>query len=107
MHQDMDQREATIITDTRIDGEDKYLFQLPDGAVGYPGNTGEAHHDINCRCDTEFRVEGFKPQTRRARFTDEEYAQRKAAAGEGEIVPRSEVIANMSYHEWAQMKGIA
>ena len=106
MHQDMDGREATIITDTRLDGEEKYLFQLPDGAIGYPGNTGEAHHDINCRCDTAFIIEGFAPQTRRARFTDAEYAERKAAAGEGELVPRSEVIANMSYHEWARMKGI-
>jgi hypothetical protein len=106
MHQDMDQREATIITDTRTDGEDKYLFELPDGAIGYPGNTGEAHHDINCRCDTIFEIEGFEPQTRRARLTDEEYAERKAAAGPGELVPRSEEIANMSYHEWAQMKGI-
>jgi len=106
MHQDMDQREATIITDTRTDGEDRYLFQLPDGAIGYPGNTGEAHHDINCRCDTRYDIEGFTPQTRRAKLTDAEYAERKAAAGEGELVPRSEVISNMSYHEWAQMKGI-
>jgi len=106
MHADMDQREATIITDTRLDGEDKYLFQLPDGAVGYPGNTGEAHHDINCRCDTIFEIDDYKPQTRRARLTDAEYAERKAAAGPGELVPRSEEISNMSYHEWARMKGL-
>ena len=99
MHQDMDGRTADI-----IDGE--VVFTLPDGVRGYPGNTGAAHHDINCRCDEDGELKGFEPQTRRARYTDEEYAERKAAAGPDELVPRSYEISNMSYNEWAGMKGL-
>ena len=99
MHQSMDGREADI-----TDG-DSVTWLLPDGAVGYPGNTGVAHHDINCRCDEDGIVEGFEPQTRRAKYTDEEYAERKAEAGPGELVPRSYEISNMTYNEWAEMKG--
>ena len=98
MHADMDGREAEI-----IDGEP--IWTLPDGWVGYPGNTGAAHHDINCRCDEDAYIEGFEPKTRRARYTDEEYNERKAAAGPDELVPRSYEISNMSYNEWAEMKG--
>ena len=99
MHRSMDGRSAEI-----IDGE--VTFVLPDGIKGYPGNTGFAHHDINCRCDETGEVEGFEPQTRRARYTDAEYAERKAAAAPGELVPRSYEIANMDYNQWAEMKGL-
>ena len=99
MHRSMDGRSAEI-----IDGE--VTFVLPDGIKGYPGNTGFAHHDINCRCDETGEVEGFEPQTRRARYTDAEYAERKAAAGPGELVPRSYEISNMDYNQWAEMKGL-
>lgn len=108
MHQDMDGREA----DVERDGE--VLFRLPDGVVGYPGNTGVAHHDINCRCDVTAEVKDFRPQTRRARLTDKEHQKRKAEEKrraeaedrEPRPVPRSEVIANMTYREWQEMKGI-
>ena len=36
-------------------------FTMPDGAQGpYPGQIGEAHHDINCRCIYSVRITGVK-----------------------------------------------
>ena len=106
MHQDMDGREAMEVYDPK-QGEEDYLFELPDGIVGYPGNTGEAHHDINCRCTTRVELEGVKPDKRRVRLSDEEYERRLAEAdGDKSKVSRSEVVPYKSYHEWANDNGI-
>lgn len=113
MHADMDGREAEEAVDPK-DGEEKVTFVLPDGAVGVPGNTGEAHHDINCRCGTRSEMADFKPEVRRERLSDAEYERRKAeeqaaakAAGrDPQPIPRGEIKPYRSYHEWAHDNGI-
>ncbi len=105
-HQDMDGREAMEVYDPK-QGEADVLFELPDGAVGYPGNTGEAHHDINCRCTTRAELGDFKPEVRRVRMTDEEYERRLAEAeGDKSKVSRSKVEPYKDYNQWAHDNGL-
>ena len=107
MHGDMDGRQAEM-AEVMSSGEVEYTFVLPDGAVGIPGNTGEAHHDINCRCTTRVEMGDFKPKVRRERLSDEEYNRRlEAADGDKSKVARSDVVPYRDYNQWAQDNKIA
>lgn len=84
-HQEMDGQIAEV-----IDGE--YMFTLPDGTkTSGPGLSGLAEEDINCRCGVIAIIRDFEPGKRWARDTE---------TGKGEIV------SNMNYNEWAELKGI-
>ena len=85
-HQDMDGQIAE-----RIDEQD--IFTSSEGVTTTgPGLSGVPEFDINCRCSTIAVIDGFEATDRRAR---------DPATGKGEMVP------NMTYHDWAELKGVA
>ena len=81
-HQEMDKQMAE-----KIDGE--FWFTLPSGIkTTGPGLSGDPAEDINCRCSAIPVIEGFT-------------SQRRANVG-----GKSEIVDDMSYKEWAKLKGI-
>jgi len=88
--------------------------EFPGGPVA-PGMWGEASQDINCRCSANKVIEGYEPQNRRVRYTDEERQraqerENRRAAREGREpirVGNSYVTKDyIDFTTWAKQRGV-
>lgn len=92
-------------THAQLDGTKRRPGKSFPGGAEYPGGFGIASEDINCRCRVVDEIEGYEPQGRRIRYTDEELAKVRARRPDERATSyvRRDYV---TFREWARERGI-